>query len=206
MDKIREVIIVEGKYDKNTVSQAVDAVIIETSGFQVFSDREKLNLIRKLAASRGIIILTDSDSAGFLIRNHIKGAVPADQIKHAYIPDILGKERRKTAPSREGKLGVEGMKREVLINALRKAGATFESGEVSEERNTGQIKMADLFTAGLSGGEGSSQKRKNLLRSLELPERMSASALIDVLNALMTRSEFIEFMKEANIYVPDSNL
>jgi ribonuclease M5 len=195
MDKIREVIIVEGKYDKNTVSQAVDAVIIETSGFQVFSDREKLNLIKKLAASRGIVILTDSDSAGFLIRNHIKGAVPADQIKHAYIPDIPGKERRKTAPSKEGKLGVEGMKREVILNALHRAGATFESGETSAPNKEDQLKMADLFAAGLSGGTASSQKRKRLLNSLELPERLSSSALLDVLNALMTHSEFDKYIE-----------
>lgn len=196
MDKIREVIIVEGKYDKNTVSQAVDAVIIETSGFQLFSDNQKLNLIRKLAESRGIIVLTDSDSAGFLIRNHIKGAIPAGRIKHAYIPDIRGKERRKTAPSKEGKLGVEGMKREVILSALQRAGATFEitgnaAGTMPSNR---PIKIADLFEAGLSGTPGSTERRKCLLQQLELPEHMSSGALLDVLNAIFHYDEFIAFL------------
>jgi len=198
MEKVKEVIIVEGKYDKNTVSQAVDAVIIETSGFQVFSNREKLNLIRKLAAARGIIILTDSDSAGFLIRNHIKGAIPSHQIKHAYIPDIRGKERRKSAPSKEGMLGVEGMTREVILRALRQAGATFESDSADPCTKAVEepLLMADLFELGLTGGASSSEKRKRLLRKLDLPERMSSSALLDVLNVLFSRSEFEAFLQD----------
>lgn len=198
MQRIKEVIIVEGKYDKNTVSQIVDTVIIETSGFQVFTNHEKLNLIRKLAAARGIIILTDSDSAGFLIRNHIKGAIPADQIKHAYIPDIMGKERRKASASKEGKLGVEGMKRDVILTALERAGATFEQNQAQGTHADYEksLTMSDLFSIGLTGGTGSAQKRKVLLHSLELPERMSSSALLDVLNALFTRAEFEQYLQQ----------
>jgi len=197
MDKVKEVIIVEGKYDKNTVSQVVDALIIETSGFQVFSNREKLNLIRKLAEARGIIILTDSDSAGFLIRNHIKGAIPQHQIKHAYIPDIPGKEHRKREPSKEGMLGVEGMTRDVILRALKQAGATFEpSSEGSLHKDKEEpLSIADLFEMGLTGGPGSSEKRRKLLRRLELPERMSSSAMLDVLNILFSRSEFKYFLE-----------
>ena len=187
MHKIREVIIVEGRYDKNTLSQLVDAVILETSGFGIFNDRQKQKLLRTLAESRGLIVLTDSDGAGFVIRNFIKGCVDPKLVKHAYSPDVYGKERRKSAPSKEGKLGVEGMRPDVLLEALRRAGATFD-GESAEQRD--QITKADLYARGLSGGVGSAEKRKQLMQTLDLPQYLSSTALLDVLNALMSREEF----------------
>ncbi len=187
MHKIREVIIVEGRYDKNTLRQLVNAVILETSGFGIFNDRQKQKLLRTLAESRGLIVLTDSDGAGFVIRNFIKGCVDPNLVKHAYIPDVYGKERRKSAPSKEGKLGVEGMRPDVLLEALRRAGATFD-GESAEQRD--QITKADLYARGLSGGVGSAEKRKQLMQTLDLPQYLSSTALLDVLNALMSREEF----------------
>lgn len=187
MLKIREVILVEGRYDKNTLSQVVDAVILETSGFGVFHDRQKQKLLRTLAGQRGLIVLTDSDGAGFVIRNFIKGCVDPGQVKHAYIPDIPGKEHRKPAPSKEGKLGVEGMRPEVLVEALRRAGATIE-GEETPPR--AEISKADLYARGLTGREGSAERRRRLMQALDLPERLSTAALLDVLNALMTREAF----------------
>ena len=153
MVKIKEAIVVEGRYDKNTLSQIVDATILETSGFGIFKDKEQMSLLRRVAQKRGLVVFTDSDGAGFVIRNHIKSAIPAKFLKHAYIPDIYGKERRKTAPGKEGKLGVEGMKPEIIIDALRKAGATIE-GESAEPRN--QITKQDLMELGLSGGADAS--------------------------------------------------
>lgn len=199
MIRIEEVIVVEGKYDKNTLAQIVDAVILETSGFQIFSDREKLNLLRRLAEKRGIILLTDSDSAGFLIRNHLKGALPKDRVKQAYIPDISGKERRKASPSKEGKLGVEGMSREVLYEALVRAGATF-SGTVPEDRSGVDTRrgltIADFYEAGLTGTPNSSERRKAVLKKLNLPERLSASSMLEVLNALFSPEEFAELVRQ----------
>ena len=192
MIAVKEVILVEGRYDKNTLSQVVDAVILETSGFGIFHDRQKQRLLRSLAEKRGLVVLTDSDGAGFVIRNFIKGCVPPEKVKHAYIPDVYGKERRKTSPSREGKLGVEGMRPEVLLDALRAAGASF-LGEEQLERPVERITKTDLFRLGLSGGEGSRKKRLALIRSLDLPEHLSADALLDVLNALMSREEFFRF-------------
>ncbi|MBR7082250.1 MAG: DUF4093 domain-containing protein [Oscillospiraceae bacterium] len=187
MIKIKEAIIVEGRYDKNTLSQIVDAPIITTDGFGIFSNREKTALLRRLAEKRGIIVLTDSDSAGFLIRNHIKGTVTEGQVKHAYIPEIHGKERRKRASSKEGFLGVEGMRPQVIIDALRRCGATLEGEEKSPK--SGDINKAFLYEIGLSGGEDSAEMRKRLARKLGLPAKMSANALLDVLNALYTRAE-----------------
>lgn len=184
---VREVILVEGRYDKNTLSQVVDAVILETEGFGIFHDRQKQKLLRTLAQQRGLIVLTDSDGAGFVIRNFIKGCVDPSLVKHAFIPDISGKERRKAAPSKEGKLGVEGMKPEILLQALRRAGATF-AGEAEKTRSG--ITKADLYARGLSGGEGSAERRQRLMKQLDLPERLSATALLDILNALMTKEEF----------------
>ena len=193
MHKIKEVIVVEGRYDKNTLSQVVDAVIIETSGFGIFNDAAKRRLLQTMAAKRGLIVLTDSDGAGFMIRNYIKGCVDPRWVKHAYIPDIYGKERRKAAASKEGKLGVEGMKPEVLLEALRKAGAVFDEGDAEEKTGREEvITKADLYTVGLSGKAGSAEKRKELLRSLNLPERMSADAMLDILNAMMERDEFFQ--------------
>lgn len=192
MLKIREAIIVEGRYDKNTLRQIVDAPILETSGFGIFNDREQLALLRAVAETRGLIVLTDSDGAGFVIRRYLRGAINPTLVKHAYIPDIEGKERRKASRSKEGKLGVEGMCPEVLIEALRRAGATIE-GE-TPRRSMGEITKADLYAAGLSGGPGSAEKRKRLLRALKLPERMSANAMLEALNALMSRDQFLQLL------------
>ena len=187
MHKIREVILVEGRYDKNTLSQLVDAVILETSGFGIFNDKQKQKLLRTLAEARGLIVLTDSDGAGFVIRNFVKGCVDPALVKHAYIPDIFGKERRKATPSKEGKLGVEGMRPEVLLDALRRAGATIDGESAAPEKT---ITKADLYARGLSGRDDSAEKRKALMKRLDLPEHLSATALLDVLNALMSREDF----------------
>lgn len=190
MISVKEVIVVEGRYDRNTLSQVFDAVIVETSGFGVFNDREKLALLRRLAEARGLVVLTDSDGAGFVIRNFLKGSIDPALVKQAYIPDIAGRERRKRAPSKEGKLGVEGMKPEVLIEALRRAGATLGGEEPA--RRAGGITKATLYELGLSGGPGSAEKRRALLKELDLPEKLSANALLDVLNALYTEAELRE--------------
>lgn len=190
MISVKEVIVVEGRYDRNTLSQVFDAVIVETSGFGVFNDREKLALLRRLAEARGLVVLTDSDGAGFVIRNFLKGAIDTALVKQAYIQDIAGRERRKRAPSKEGKLGVEGMKPEVLIEALRRAGATLGGEEPA--RRAGGITKATLYELGLSGGPGSAEKRRALLKELDLPEKLSANALLDVLNALYTEAELRE--------------
>ena len=189
MHSIREVIVVEGRYDKNAPSQVVDAVIIETSGFGIFNDAEKRKLLQTMAEARGLIVLTDSDGAGFVIRNYIKGCVDPKLVKHAYIPDIYGKERRKSAPSREGKLGVEGMKPQVLLDALIRAGATFDDEE--NKKTAPRISKADMYARGLSGREGSAEKRARLIKQLGLPERLTADGLLDVLNATMSREEFL---------------
>ena len=182
MINVKEVIVVEGRYDKNTLSQVFDAVIVETSGFGLFKDGEKLALLRRLAEKRGLVVLTDSDGAGFVIRNYIKGAIDPALVKMAYIPDVPGKERRKSSPSKEGKLGVEGMSAEVLIAALRRAGATL-GGETATHR-TGGITKATLYELGLSGRPDSAARRRELLKKLDLPEKLGANALLDVLNAL----------------------
>ena len=189
MLSVKEVIVVEGRYDKNTLSQIVDAVIIETSGFGIFNDAQKQKLLRRLAAERGLIVLTDSDGAGFVIRNFIKGCVDPALVRHAYIPDVAGKERRKSAPSKEGKLGVEGMPPEVLLSALRAAGATFEGEGTTVKENP--VTHADLLDLGLIGA-GSKAKRAALLRALALPEHLSTAALLDVLGTLTTREELVE--------------
>lgn len=185
--KIREVIVVEGRYDQNTLSQVVDATIVTTGGFGVFNDSEKLAFLRRLAEKRGLILLTDSDGAGFVIRNHLKGAIPKEQLKQAYIPDIAGKERRKQKPGKEGKLGVEGMRPEVLLEALRRAGATFE-GEASA-RPDAAITKAELLERGLIG-PGSGEKRQALLQRLSLPEHLTPNAMLETLNLLLTRQEW----------------
>lgn len=180
---IKEAIIVEGRYDKNTLSQLVDATILETSGFGIFKDKERLELLRRLARERGLIVLTDSDGAGFVIRNYLKGAVEPQYVKHAYIPDRYGKEKRKRTAGKEGKLGVEGMTPEVLLTALRAAGATIlEETGVQQPRRA--ITKADLFAAGLSGTPQASENRTALLRRLDLPEHLSPNAMLEVLNAL----------------------
>lgn len=188
MVKIKEAIVVEGRYDKNTLSQIVDAPIIETRGFGVMKDKRLLNYLRRVAEKRGLILLTDSDGAGFVIRNYLKGSLPRDRVKQAYIPDIYGKERRKATPGKEGKLGVEGMRPEVLLEVLRRAGATFEGAEAMEPRR--EITKQDLFAWGLNGCPGSENRRKALLAQLNLPEHMSSNALLQALNAMYEREEF----------------
>ena len=185
MIRIREAIIVEGRYDKNTLAQIVDAPILETSGFGIFHDSQRLALLRRLAETRGIIVLTDSDGAGFVIRNYLRGAIDPAQVKHAYIPDVAGKERRKRIASKEGKLGVEGMRPEVLLEALRRAGATIDEESTVKGKS---ITKADLYDLGLIGPD-SVEKRKALCKRLELPEHLSANALVEVLNLLMSREE-----------------
>lgn len=187
MIKLRQAIVVEGRYDKNTLSQLVDAPIFETNGFGVMKDREMLEFLRRVAQTRGLIILTDSDGAGFVIRNFLKGALPKDKVLHAYIPDIYGKERRKTHAGKEGKLGVEGMTPEILLSALRNAGAQTEQTDAPTER----ITKTDLFLAGLSGGAGSAEKRAKLQKELRLPAHLGANAFLDALNLLMSREEFL---------------
>ena len=197
MFHIQEAIVVEGRYDKNTLSQVVDTLILETGGFQIFKDPEKMALLERAARRRGLIVLTDSDGAGFVIRNRIRGTVPAQFLKHAYIPDIYGKERRKRQPGREGKLGVEGMSPQVLESVLRRAGATFLEEDSLPERSGPPLTKADLFAAGLSGGPGSGERRQALLKRLELPEHMSANALLAVLNGCYSRGEAEEILKNA---------
>lgn len=186
MVRIREAIVVEGRYDKNTLSQIVDAPILETSGFGIFKDKKQMELLRKVAKLRGLIVFTDSDGAGFVIRNHLKSAIDGRFLKHAYIPDIPGKERRKSAPGKEGKLGVEGMSPEIILQALRRAGATIE-GENAPSRNS--ITKQDLMELGLSGGANSAEKRRKLLHNLDLPEHMSANAMLQALNLLYSLEE-----------------
>ena len=196
MRKIREVIVVEGRYDKNTVSQVVDAAVVTLGGFAVFNDREKLAFLRRLARERGLIILTDSDGAGFVLRNYLKGALPKDRVKQAYIPDIAGKERRKRRPGKAGMLGVEGMRPEVLLEALRRCGATFEDEAPEPREAEDPITKADLFALGLTGGPDSGEKRRALLRRLDLPEHLTANGLLEALNLLYGRRAFLEQMAE----------
>lgn len=186
-EKIREVIVVEGRYDKNALLQVVDATVVETGGFGVFNDKEKLAFFRRLAETRGLILLTDSDGAGFVIRNYLKGALPKDRVKQAYVPDIYGKERRKQKGGKEGKLGVEGMRPEVLLESLRRCGATFEGQESAAQ--SAAITKADMMEKGLVG-PNSEEKRRQLLQRLRLPGHMTANALLEALNLLMTREEF----------------
>lgn len=194
---IREVIVVEGRYDKNALSQVVDATIITLGGFAVFNDREKLAFLRRLAEQRGLIVLTDSDGAGFVIRNYLKGALPRDRVKQAYIPDIPGKERRKRTPGKEGKLGVEGMRPAVLLEALRRAGATFADEETVGERRKDPITKADLFALGLTGGTDSAAKRRALLKRMDLPEHLTPNGMLEALNLLYGREEFLSWAEGA---------
>lgn len=196
MIKVKEAVIVEGKYDKIKLSSLIDGLILETGGFRIFSNKEKLALIRRLAETRGILVLTDSDSAGFLIRNHLNGAIPKEQIKHAYIPDIYGKERRKEKPSKEGKLGVEGISQEILLQAIRRAGATCEMEDAGAREPAREITKLDLYEAGLSGREDSAQKRAAFLKRMRLPEHLSVNALVKVLNCLTNFEEFQKTVKK----------
>lgn len=191
MIKIREAIVVEGRYDKNTLSQLVDAPILETSGFGIMKDKQQLELLRQVAKRRGLIVFTDADGAGFVIRNFLKGAISPQYLKHAYIPDIYGKEKRKATAGKEGKLGVEGMRPDVILEALRRAGATIE-GEAGLEPH--RITKQDLMALGLSGGANSSALRLKLLKKLNLPEHMSANAMLQALNLLYSPEELTEMI------------
>ena len=193
MVKVREAIVVEGRYDKNTLSQIVDAPILETNGFGILKDKAQLSLLRRVAATRGLIVFTDSDGAGFVIRNFLKGAIPKEHLLHAYIPDIPGKERRKAAPGKEGKLGVEGMTPEIILRALRASGAHMED---APGKTQGSITKQDFMALGLSGGADSSVKRKKLLKKLELPEHMSSNALLQAVNLLYELEDFKRIVED----------
>jgi ribonuclease M5 len=188
--KIKEAIVVEGRYDKNTLRQIVDTAVFTTEGFGVMNNKTMLSFLRNVAQTRGLIILTDSDGAGFVIRNYLKGALPKDRVRHAYIPDVFGKEKRKAAPGKEGKLGVEGMTPEVLLEVLRNAGATFEDGASAAPGTP--ITKTDLFELGLTGGEDSKAKRAALLKKLNFPAHMTTNAMLEALNVLYDRETFLE--------------
>ncbi|MBQ6999281.1 MAG: DUF4093 domain-containing protein [Clostridia bacterium] len=192
MLKIKEAIIVEGIYDQNKINQLVDATVITTNGFRIYKDKKKIEMIRRFAATTGIIIFTDSDRAGFQIRNYIKNLVGNKNVKHAYIPDIKGKERRKAAPSKEGFLGVEGVSDNIIIQALKNAGIT----EQKMPENIRLISKSDLFADGLSGGAESKILREKLLKNLELPARISANMLLDVLNGLYGWDEYKKMVSD----------
>ena len=185
--KLTEAVIVEGKYDKIKLSNILDAFIIETNGFAIFKDKSKLSFIKKLAKERGIIILTDSDHAGFMIRNYISSGVPKEQIKNVYIPDVFGKEKRKDTPSKEGKLGVEGMTKEVILASFEKAGVSSTSSVCDNP-----ITTVDFYDLGLTGGANSKAKRKAVCKALDLPEFLSTSSLISCINNFMTKEEFFD--------------
>ena len=198
MDKLRikEAVVVEGRYDKNTLSQIIDAPILETAGFGIFKNREQMALMRKVAEKRGLIVFTDADGAGFVIRNHIKSAIPGKFLKHAYTPDILGKERRKREAGKEGKLGVEGMKRDVIVESLRRAGATFEGETAGESKH---ITKADLMDLGLYG-PGSNDRRAALIRHLRFPEKMSTNAFLQAVDLLYTVEELRDIIASLEIH------
>lgn len=195
MERIREVIVVEGKYDVIRLHSAVDATVIQTDGFQIFKDEEQLCLLRRLARERGLIILTDSDGAGFIIRDFLNGAIPKEQVKHAYIPEVAGKERRKDTPSKEGLLGVEGIDNATIIEALKRAGATFEDTSASVT-NGCNLTKADLFALGLAGGENSAEKRRRVQKALGLPEKLSANRLLEILNTAVLPEEFAAALRK----------
>lgn len=196
MIRIDKVIIVEGRYDKIKLSSMIDGIIIETEGFGIFKDKDKQKLIRKLTETKGIAILTDSDSAGFVIRNFITSIVPKEYITNVYIPDIYGKEKRKDSPSKEGKLGVEGVSAEILKEAFKKAGIGVSQSETNERK---KITLNDFFDDGLTGDTQSKRKRTDLLKKLDLPERMSTKAMLDILNTFITYDEYKKLVESEEI-------
>lgn len=196
MYKVKETIIVEGVYDKIKLSRFIDAVIITTGGFRVFADERILKSIKELANTTGVVILTDSDSAGFKIRNYIKQALPKDKVKHAYVPDIHGKEKRKREAGKEGLLGVEGIKDEIILDALKKAGCTID-GNADSPKSGRELTKADFYKAGLAGGAGSKEKRNAVAASLGIPMKISANMLLDILNRLLNYEEFCEIVQNA---------
>lgn len=192
---LREAIIVEGRYDKIRLSRLIASPVIETGGFRIFKDREKQELIRRIAERRGILIMTDVDSAGFVIRNFLRGIVPADRIRHAYIPTVEGKERRKAQPSKEGVLGVEGLDPEALLSAIRSSGAHI-LGE--DRRDGGEITKGDFYALGLSGQEDSAKLRSAILADLGLPKYLTTNAMIAAVNCLFTKEEFLSYLEQPN--------
>ncbi len=196
MIKLKQAVIVEGRYDKIKLSNLLDALILTTDGFGIFKDKEKQTFLRRLAREQGLIILTDSDSAGFLIRNFLQSALPPEQITHVYIPDLFGKEKRKRAPGKEGKLGVEGVSEQVLLEAFARAGVTADRSDAAPAQ---KLTTADLFALGLSGKPDSAAKRRALQQKLALPERLSASALLRVLNGYVTKEQFETALKEIGL-------
>lgn len=206
MLRIREAVVVEGRYDKNALSQVVDTLILETAGFGIFKNPEQLALLRRAAERRGLIVLTDSDGAGFVIRNRIKSAVQTGTVKHAYIPDIYGKERRKRRPGKEGKLGVEGMPPQVLEQVLRRAGAEFLEESACQAPSSPPLTKAELYAAGLSGHPDSADKRSALLKKLALPQHMSANALLEVLNGCYSPQEREKLLEQCGNKASDSAL
>lgn len=206
MLKIKEALVVEGRYDKNTLSQIIDAPIFVTNGFGIFNNPETLSLLRSVAERRGLIVLTDSDGGGLVIRNYLKGAIPPELVKHAYIPDVPGKEKRKATPGKEGKLGVEGMDPAILLTALKNAGATFlddltVGAAIGRPRTAtaNQITKTDLFELGLSGGADSKARRKSLQKKLGFPENLSANALLTALNCVITREALFSLLEETKL-------
>ena len=193
MIKLKEAVIVEGRYDKIKLKNLIDAPIIETNGFRIFNDRERRDMIRQIADKRGILIMTDSDGAGLVIRNFLNGAVDKSKIKHCYIPQLEGKEKRKEQKSKEGFLGVEGVPDDVIIEAIRKSGATVIGEEAAQ---TNEITKADLFTLGLTGSENSAQKRKKLLKKLNMPDYLSTNAMLTALNCLYSLEELKSVINE----------
>ncbi len=195
MISVDKIIVVEGRYDKIKLSSFIDGVIIETSGFGIFKDKEKQKMLRKLAEKKGLVILTDSDSAGFLIRSFISSIVPKQYISNAYIPDLFGKEKRKSSPSKEGKLGVEGVSAEVIISALTKAGAVCSESSLFKRKSVTNI---DLFEDGLNGSADSKVKRLKLLKYLDLPQLMTTKAMLEIINSFMTYDEYKEAVKNSS--------
>lgn len=196
--KIKEAVVVEGRYDAARLRQVVDTVIVETDGFGIFHQPETMALLRRLANTIGLIVLTDSDSAGFVIRDRISGSLPKETVKHAYIPEVLGKERRKSAPSKEGLLGVEGQENEVIFTALLQAGATVD-GATSFEKTPSFLTKARLYQDGLTGSENSATRRKRLLKKLGLPQKLSTNRLLEVCNALLTEEEYCRYLESEEV-------
>jgi ribonuclease M5 len=186
--RVREIIVVEGRYDKNAVAQAVDALIVETRGFGTFSDPEIVSMLRRLGEKRGIVIMTDGDGAGFLIRGHLKSALAGLEVKHAYVPDVEGREKRRRKPSKAGLLGVEGMSSEIIISSLRQCGASFEGERAGQKRES--VTKIDFYELGLTGARDSAARRARLLAKLGLPALLKTNALLRAVNALYSREEF----------------
>ena len=193
MLKLKEAVIVEGRYDKIKLSGIIDAPIIETNGFRVFSDKEKQSLIRQIAATRGILVFTDSDSAGFVIRNFLRGSIPTEQIRHAYIPQISGKEKRKSAPGKEGFLGVEGVTDEVIIEAVRRSGATIIGEKAVMSPG---VTKADLYSLGLTGTQNAAHLRQKLLQRLNMPTYLTTNAMLTAINCLYSLEELKTVLTE----------